>query len=108
MVKKKMGKKVNVSELLKNIGQQYFSCITINLISQGFKFNSEEVHFAYNIREQKSHQPLTDLLEIHFLNLSAVTGTEIRQTMATKRQEKLINWLRFTRIHPFENRRCRC
>ena len=69
-------------------------CITINLISQGFKLNSE-VHSVYNILEQKSHQLLTDLLEIHFLNLSAVTGTEIRQTMATKRQEKLINWLRF-------------
>ena len=65
-------------------------CITINLISQGFKLNSE-VHSVYNILEQKSHQLLTDLLEIHFLNLSAVTGTEIRQTMATKRQEKLIN-----------------
>jgi len=69
-------------------------CITINLISQGFKLNSK-VHSVYNIQEQKSHQLLTDLLEIHFLNLSAVTGTEIRPTMATKRQEKLINWLRF-------------
>ena len=82
-------------------------CIAINLISQGFKLNSE-VQSAYNILEQKSHQSLTNLLEIHFLNLSAVTGTEIRQTITTKRQEKLINWLRFTRIHPFENRRCRC
>ena len=69
-------------------------CIAINLISQGFKLNSE-VQSAYNILEQKSHQSLTNLLEIHFLNLSAVTGTEIRQTITTKRQEKLINWLRF-------------
>ena len=91
-------------------GESYTSltrCIAINLISQGFKLNSE-VQSAYNILEQKSHQSLTNLLEIHFLNLSAVTGTEIRQTITTKRQEKLINWLRFTRIHPFENRRCRC
>ena len=69
-------------------------CIAINLISQGFKLNSE-VQSAYNILEQKSHQSLTNLLEIHFLNLSTVTGTEIRQTITTKRQEKLINWLRF-------------
>ena len=78
-------------------GQSYTSltrCITINLISQGFKLNSE-VHSAYSIQEQKSHQSLTDLLEIHFLNLSAVKGTEIRQTITTKKQEKLINWLRF-------------
>nr|WP_298680522.1 PD-(D/E)XK nuclease family transposase [uncultured Treponema sp.] len=82
-------------------------CIAINLISQGFKLNSE-VHSAYSIQEQKSHQPLTDLLEIHFLNLSAVKGAKIRQTVTIQKQEKLLNWLRFTRIHPFENRRCRC
>ena len=91
-------------------GEPYTSltrCIAINLISQGFKLNSE-VHSAYSIQEQSTHKPLTDLLEIHFLNLSAVKGTEIRQTVSTKKQEKLLNWLRFTRIHPFENRRCRC
>ena len=87
-------------------GEPYTSltrCIAINLISQGFKLNSE-VHSAYAILEQKSYQPLTDLLEIHFLNLSAVKGTEIRQTITTKKQEKLINWLRFIETDDKEER----
>ena len=91
-------------------GEPYTSltrCIAINLISQGFKLNSE-VHSAYSIQEQQTHKQLSDLLEIHFLNLSAVKGVETRKTVTTKKQEKLLNWLRFTRIHPFENRRCRC
>ena len=78
-------------------GEPYTSltrCIAINLISQGFKLNSE-IHSAYSIQEQKSHQPITDLLEIHFLNLSAVKGAKIRQTVTTQKQEKLLNWLRF-------------
>ena len=87
-------------------GEPYTSltrCIAINLISQGFKLNSE-VQTAYNILEQKSHQSLTNLLEIHFLNLSAVTGTEIRQTVSTKKQEKLLNWLRFIETDDKEER----
>ena len=78
-------------------GEPYTSltrCIAINLISQGFKLN-RAVHSVYSIQEQNNHQSLTDLLEIHFLNLSAVKGTEIRQTVSTKKQEKLLNWLRF-------------
>ena len=78
-------------------GEPYTSltrCIAINLISQGFKLNSE-IHSTYSILEQKTRQLLTDLLEIHFLNLSAVKGTEIRQSITTKKQEKLLNWLRF-------------
>ena len=78
-------------------GEPYTSltrCIAINLISQGFKLN-RAVHSVYSIQEQNNHQSLTDLLEIHFLNLSAVKGTEIRQSITTKKQEKLLNWLRF-------------
>ncbi|EEV19329.1 hypothetical protein TREVI0001_0401, partial [Treponema vincentii ATCC 35580] len=62
-------------------GEPYTSltrCIAINLISQGFKLNSE-VHSAYRILEQQTYQQLTDLLEIHFLNLAAVKGVDIRQ-----------------------------
>ncbi|MGP1431512.1 MAG: PD-(D/E)XK nuclease family transposase [Treponema sp.] len=86
-------------------GEPYTSltrCIAINLISQGFKLN-RAVHSVYSIQEQNNHQSLTDLLEIHFLNLSAVKGSEIRQTITTKKQEKLLNWLRFTRTSAFEN-----
>ena len=78
-------------------GEPYTSltrCITINLVSQGFKLN-RAVHSAYSIQEQNSHQSLTDLLEIHFLNLTAVKEAEIQQSITTNKQEKLINWLRF-------------
>jgi len=78
-------------------------CIAINLISQGFKLNSE-VHSAYRILEQQTYQQLTDLLEIHFLNLAAVKGTKIRQAITTKKQEKLLNWLRFIETDDKEER----
>ena len=87
-------------------GEAYTSltrCIVINLISQGFKLNNE-VHSVYSIQEQTSHQLLTDLLEIHFLNLSAVKGANIRQSITTKKQEKLINWLRFIETDDKEER----
>ena len=87
-------------------GESYTSltrCIAINLISQGFKLN-REIHSAYSILEQKNYQPLTDLLEIHFLNLTAVKGPEIRQSITTKKQEKLINWLRFIETDDKEER----
>jgi len=73
-------------------GEPYTSltkCITINLVSQGFKLNSA-VHSAYNILEQNSYQQLTDLLEIHFLNLSAAQEIDIQNTPVEK-QQKLIN-----------------
>jgi len=37
------------------------------------------VHSAYSILEQKSYQQLTDLLEIHFLNLSAAQALGIQK-----------------------------
>ena len=86
-------------------GQAYTSltrCITINLISQGFNLNSA-VHSAYNILEQHSYQQLTDLLEIHFLNLSAAQEIDIQNTPVEKRQ-KLINWLRFIATDDKEER----
>ena len=90
-------------------GEPYTSldkCITINLISQGFN-RSSEMHSSYSLLEQKTYKPLTDLMEIHFLSLSAARKFEIQKDPIEK-QQKLINWLRFTGIHPFENRRCRC
>ena len=68
-------------------------CITINLVSEGFKLNTQ-VHSVYSILEQKSRQPLTDLLEIHFLNLSKASQTAQQQEPIEKEQ-KLIHWLRF-------------
>ena len=68
-------------------------CITINLVSERFKLNTQ-VHSVYHILEQKNHQLLTDLLEIHFLNLSAAQKMTIQQEPIEKKQ-KLIHWLRF-------------
>ena len=86
-------------------GEPYTSltrCITINLVSQGFKLN-DQVHSVYSILEQKNRQLLTDLLEIHFLNLSAAQKMAIQPEPIEKKQ-KLIHWLQFTRTYPFENR----
>ena len=64
-------------------------CITINLVSQGFKLNSS-IHSVYSIMEQKIHRPLTDLLEIHFLNLLLASQERIPAETIEKEQ-KLIN-----------------
>jgi len=52
------------------------------------------VHSAYAILEQRTYKQLSDLLEIHFLNLSAVHDCNIRKTTIDK-QQKLIHWLQF-------------
>ena len=77
-------------------GEPYTSltrCITINLVSEGFNRNTQ-VHSVYNILEQKSCQPLTDLLEIHFLNLALVSQKRIL-TKSIEKEQKLIHWLQF-------------
>jgi len=78
-------------------------CITINLISQGFNLN-HKVHSAYSILEQNTHQPLTDLMEIHFLNLSAAQKYGIQKNPIEKRQ-KLLNWLQFIETDSSEVRK---
>ena len=86
-------------------GEPYTSLdksITINLISQGFN-QSSEMHSAYSLLEQKTYKPLTDLMEIHFLSLSAARKFEIQKDPIEKRQ-KLINWLRFIATDDKEER----
>ena len=68
-------------------------CITINLVSEGFKLNTQ-VHSVYRILEQKSRQLLTDLLEIHFLNLALASQKRI-PTEPIEKEQKLIHWLQF-------------
>ena len=46
---------------------------------------------------------LTDLLEIHFLNLSEAQKIEVQKTPIEK-QQKLINWLRFIATDDKEER----
>ena len=77
-------------------------CITINLVSQGFKLNNQ-VHSVYSILEQQRYQHLTDLLEIHFLNLLLASQTAMPQKPIGN-QEKLINWLRFINTDDREER----
>ena len=89
-----------------NEGEPYTSltkCITINLVSQGFKLNSQ-VHSVYRILEKESYQPLTDLLEIHFLNLSAVQEYPIKKPASIDKRQKLINWLKFINTDDREER----
>ena len=86
-------------------GQAYTSltrCITINLVSQGFNLNSE-VHSCYSLVEWQTHKLLTDLMEIHFLNLLAAQSFDIQKEPIEKRQ-KLINWLRFIAANNKEER----
>ena len=64
-------------------------CITINLVSEGFKLNTQ-VHSVYRILEQKNRQLLTDLLEIHFLNL-ALASQERIPAETIEKEQKLIN-----------------
>ena len=77
-------------------------CITINLVSQGFNFN-RKVHSSYSLLERQTHNPLTDLLEIHFLNLSAAQEIDVQKDPIEK-QQKLINWLRFIATDDKEER----
>ena len=87
-------------------GEPYTSltkCITINLISQGFNLN-QKVHSAYSILEQNTHQPLTDLMEMHFLNLSAAQKYGVQKSPIEKRQ-KLLNWLQFIETDSSEVRK---
>ena len=87
-------------------GEPYTSltkCITINLISQGFNLN-HEIHSAYSILEQNTHQPLTDLMEMHFLNLSAAQKYGVQKSPIEKRQ-KVLNWLQFIETDSSEVRK---
>ena len=77
-------------------GEPYTSltqCITINLVAESFKLNTQ-VHSVYRILEQKNHQLLTDLLEIHFLNLALASQKRI-PTEPIEKEQKLIHWLQF-------------
>ena len=78
-------------------GEPYTSltkCITINLVAESFKLNTQ-VHSVYRILEQRNYQQLTDLLEIHFLNLSKASQTALLQQEPIEKEQKLIHWLQF-------------
>ena len=68
-------------------------CIAINIIADGFKLN-EAIHSEYLLQEKTAHTILTDVLEVHFLDLQAAKKAKEEGKVAGK-QGQLINWLRF-------------
>ena len=86
-------------------GQAYNSlhkCITINIIADGFKLN-DAVHSEYLLQEKEAHTVLTDVLEIHFLDLQAAKRTKEEGKEESKRSQ-LINWLKFIGANDKEER----
>ena len=68
-------------------------CIAINIIADGFRLN-DAIHSEYLLQEKTEHTVLTDVLEVHFLDLQAAKRAKEEGTAAGK-QGQLINWLRF-------------
>ena len=68
-------------------------CIAINIIADGFKLN-DAIHSEYLLQEKETHTMLTDVLEVHFLDLQAAKRAKAEGNAKGKRGQ-LINWLRF-------------
>ena len=68
-------------------------CIAINIIADGFRLN-DAIHSEYLLQEKTAHTVLTDVLEVHFLDLQAAKKAKEEGKAAGKRGQ-LINWLRF-------------
>ena len=68
-------------------------CITINLIADGFRLNNA-IHSEYVLQEKENHTLLTDVVEIHFLDLQAAKWAKAKEDEKSK-QNQLIHWLRF-------------
>ena len=68
-------------------------CIAINIIADGFRLN-DAIHSEYLLQEKTAHTVLTDVLEVHFLDLQAAKKAKAEGKAVGKRSQ-LINWLRF-------------
>ena len=68
-------------------------CIAINIIADGFRLN-DAIHSEYLLQEKTAHTILTDVLDVHFLDLQAAKKAKEEGKTAGK-QGQLINWLRF-------------
>ena len=87
-------------------GESYDSlhkCIAINIIADGFRLN-DAVHSKYVLQETVSHTMLTDVLEIHFLDLQAAKKAKAEGDRTDKRSQ-LINWLKFIGTSDKEERK---
>ena len=77
-------------------GESYDSlhkCIAINIIADTFPLNTA-MHSQYLLQEKEKHTMLTDVLEIHFLDLQAAKR-EKEEGQEESKRSKLINWLKF-------------
>ena len=68
-------------------------CIAINIIADGVRLN-DAIHSEYLLQEKTVHTILTDVLEIHFLDLQAAKKAK-EEGKADGKRGQLINWLRF-------------
>ena len=68
-------------------------CIAINIIADSFKLN-DAIHSEYLLQEKTAHTTLTDVLEVHFLDLQAAKKAK-EEGKAVGKRSQLINWLRF-------------
>ena len=68
-------------------------CITINIMADGFRLN-EAIHSEYVLQEKRVHTLLTDVVEIHFLDLQAAKRVKADEKEGSE-QNQLINWLQF-------------
>ena len=86
-------------------GQSYdklHKCIAINIIADGFKLNNA-LHSQYLLQEKEAHTLLTDVLEIHFLDLQAAK-TAWEEDRKDSKRSRLINWLKFIKTDSKEER----
>ena len=68
-------------------------CIAINIIADGFRLN-DAIHSEYLLQEKTVHTVLTDVLEVHFLDLQAAKKAK-EEGKTEGKEGQLINWLRF-------------
>jgi len=80
-------------------GEDYSSlnkCITINIVGKGFKINNK-IHSRYCLKDIETDEILTDILEIHFLNLEK--ARELKNI-----DDPLVRWLLFIDSNSKEER----
>lgn len=71
-------------------------CITINIVGKGFDLNNQ-IHSKYLLMEEKTNKKLTDIMEIHFLNLEKAREEK-------NIEDPLVRWLLFIDSNSKEER----
>ena len=80
-------------------GEDYSSlnkCVTINIVGKGFGLN-DRIHSKYCLKDIETDELLTDILEIHFLNLEK--ARELKNI-----DDPLVRWLLFIDSNSKEER----